>query len=76
MEAIEALASAGEEGLPHLVALFQDRKQTLSVRAAAARGIGRIEGATGNPAAFEPMVEYLGAAVDMIASPDDIEFPV
>ncbi|MDR4493115.1 MAG: HEAT repeat domain-containing protein [Nitrospirales bacterium] len=76
VEAIEALATAGEEGLPHLVALFQDRKQTQSVRAAAARGIGRIEGATGNPAAFEPMLEYLATAVETIASSDDIEFPV
>lgn len=76
VEAIEALAAAGEKGLPHLVALFQDRTQTPPVRAAAARGIGRIEGATGNPAAFEPMLAYLSWAVETIASPDDIEFPV
>ncbi|MGE3787477.1 MAG: HEAT repeat domain-containing protein [Nitrospirales bacterium] len=76
VEAVEALASAGEEGLPHLMALFQDRTQTQSIRAAAARGIGRIEGSTGNPAAFEPMLGYLAAAVQTITSPDDIEFPV
>jgi len=76
VEAIEALASAGEEGLPHLVALFQDRTQVPAIRAAAARGIGRIEGATGQSAAYEPMVEYLSKAVDTIASPKDIEFPV
>lgn len=76
VEAIEALASAGEEGLPHLVAFFQDRQQPQSVRAAAARGIGRIEGATGNPAAFESMLGYLAEAVETIVSPDDIEFPV
>lgn len=76
VEAVEALASAGEEGLPHLVALFQDRNQLPMIQASAARGIGRIYGTTGNRAAFEPMVEYLAEAVDSIASPDDIEFPV
>ena len=76
VEAIEALASAGEEGLPHLVTLFQDRKQLPSIQAAAARGMGRIYGTTGNRAAFEPMLEYLAEAVDTIASRDDIEFPV
>ena len=76
VEAIEALASAGEKGLPHLVTLFQDRKQLPSIQAAAARGMGRIYGTTGNRAAFEPMLEYLAEAVDTIASPDDIEFPV
>ncbi|GJL58887.1 MAG: hypothetical protein NPIRA03_17440 [Nitrospirales bacterium] len=76
VEAIEALASAGEEGLPHLVALFQDRNQLPMIQASAARGIGRIYGTTGNRAAFEPMVEYLAEAVDTMASPDDIEFPV
>lgn len=76
VDAVEALASAGEEGLPHLVALFQDRTQAPAARAAAARGIGRIEGATGTPAAFEPMLAYLSGAVETIASPGDIEFPV
>lgn len=76
VEAIEALATAGEEGLPHLVGLFEDRTQTPAVRAAAARGIGRIEGATGTSAAYEPMLVYLSGAVETIASPDDIEFPV
>ncbi|MGD9852879.1 MAG: hypothetical protein AB7T38_16630 [Nitrospirales bacterium] len=76
VEAVEALASAGEEGLPHLVTLFQDRKQLPSIQASAARGIGRIYGTTGNWAAFEPMLEYLAEAVDTISSPDDIEFPV
>ncbi|MDR4495869.1 MAG: hypothetical protein AB7P17_13800 [Nitrospirales bacterium] len=76
VEAIEALASAGEAGLPHLVALFQDQKELPLIQAAAARGIGRIYGTTGNRAAFESMLEYLASAVDTIASPDDIEFPV
>lgn len=76
VEAVEALASAGEQGLPHLVALFQDSKQPTWIRAAAARGIGRVQGATGNPVAFEPVLEYLAEAVETIASPADIEFPV
>jgi hypothetical protein len=76
LEAVEALAAAGDEAVPHLAGLFENRRHDPIIRAAAAKGLGRLGGSTGDPSAMNPLADYLDDAVAAIHVPDDIEFPV
>jgi hypothetical protein len=76
LEAVEALGASGDEAVPHLAMLFEDRRHDPMIRAAAAKGLGRLGGSTGNPSAMNPLADYLAEAVATIQVPDDIDFPV
>lgn len=75
-EAIGALSGLGREVVPYLVRLFECRDSEISIRAAAAKGLGRIMRADGDPDVMAILLEYLSKAVSQIRSSLDIEFPV
>lgn len=75
-QAIGALAGLGHEMVPHLQHLFESQDKAVSIRAAAAKGLGRIMRADGDPEVMTILLEYLSKAVSAIRSSSDIEFPV
>lgn len=75
-EAIGALSGLGTEVVPQLRQLFGNTNQDVSIRAAAAKGLGRIMRADGDPDVIAVLLEYLANAVSRITSSADIEFPV
>ena len=75
-EAIYALAGLGHEAIPHLLHLFENRDKEPSIRAAAAKGLGRVLRAEGDADVRAVLLEYLTNAVAGITSSSDIEFPV
>jgi hypothetical protein len=75
-QAIGALSGLGHEVVPHLLQLFASKDREVSIRAAAAKGLGRILRTGGNPDVMASLLEYLGNAVPRITSSADIEFPV
>jgi hypothetical protein len=75
-QAIGALSGLGHEVVPHLLQLFASKDREVSIRAAAAKGLGRILRADGDPDVMAILLEYLGNAVSRITSSTDIEFPV
>ena len=75
-EAIGALSGLGHEVFPHLQLLFESQDRAVSIRAAAAKGLGRILRADGDPEVMTVLLEYLTKAVSEIRSSSDIEFPV
>ncbi|MCA9499878.1 MAG: HEAT repeat domain-containing protein [Nitrospira sp.] len=75
-EAIGALSGLGHEVVPHLQHLFESRDRSVLIRAAAAKGLGRIMRADGDPEVTTVLLKYLSKAVADIRSSSDIEFPV
>lgn len=75
-EAIYALSGLGHESIPYLLELFADRDKDPPIRAAAAKGLGRIMRAEGDPDVRGMLLEYVSDAVARITSSADIEFPV
>lgn len=75
-EAIGALSGLGHEVVPHLVQLFHDKANSLSIRASAAKGLGRVCRSEGDEEATVILRDYLARAVQEIRSSEDIEFPV
>jgi hypothetical protein len=75
-EAIYALSGLGHEAIPYLLDLFANKDRDPSIRAAAAKGLGRTMRAEGDPDVRVMLLEYLTNAVARITSSTDIEFPV
>jgi hypothetical protein len=75
-QAIGALSGLGHEAVPHLLQLFESKEREMSIRAAAAKGLGRVLRADGDPDVMAVLLKYLSNAVSQIASSTDIEFPV
>jgi len=75
-EAIGALSGLGREVVPHLFQIFDNKDNSLSIRASAAKGLGRICRTAGDPEVTAMLREYLTHAVSRIRSSSDIEFPV
>jgi hypothetical protein len=75
-QAIGALSGLGHEMVPHLQHLFISQDREASIRAAAAKGLGRILRADGDIEVMTILLEYLSKAVSEIRSSSDIEFPV
>jgi hypothetical protein len=75
-EAIGALSGLGREVVPHLLHLFESQDKEEPIRAAAAKGLGRILQTDGDPEILEVLLKYLENAVSGISSSTDIEFPV
>ncbi len=76
VQAIGALSGLGHEVVPHLIQLFASKDREVAIRAAAAKGLGRILRADGDSDVMGILLEYLDNAVSQIASSTDIEFPV
>ena len=75
-EAIGALAGVGKEAIPHLTRLFEDQQKNESIRAAAAKGLGQVGRATGDPTAMMPLLDYLSMTLANFRTSADIEFLV
>ncbi|MCA9422766.1 MAG: HEAT repeat domain-containing protein, partial [Nitrospira sp.] len=75
-QAIGALSGLGHEVVPYLQHLFASQDRAVSIRAAAAKGLGRILRADGDAEVTTLLLEYLSNAVSKITSSSDIEFPV
>ena len=74
-EAITALASTGPESIPLLIDIFQTSQQD-AIRAAAAKALGTVAAATGDPRTIPPLIDYLQSAVANMETSEDINFPV
>ncbi len=74
-EAIEALSGVGEDSIPFLIDLFQSSTHP-DIQAAAAKALGNVAGASGNPTTIPPLLEYLKNALKHLNTSSDINFPV
>ena len=74
-EAITALSGTGPESIPLLIDLFQTSQQD-PIRAAAAKALGSIAAASGDPRTMPPLIDYLKSAVATMETSEDINFPV
>lgn len=74
-EAVEALRGIGENSIPLLTDLFQSSTRP-EIQGAAAKALGDVAGASGNPAAIPPLLNYLKTALKNFNTPADINFPV
>ena len=74
-EAIAALATTGPESIPLLIDIFQTTQKD-SIRAAAAKALGDVGGATGDPRTIPPLIDYLKSALPTIKTSEDINFTV
>lgn len=73
--AIVKLAAIGSDSIPLLSDLLQTSQQP-KVRIAAAKGLGEVAAATGNPQATLPLIDYLQRALSRMESSADIDFPL
>jgi len=74
-EAIVALRGVGVDSIPTLIDLFQNSQQP-DIQAAAAKALGDIAGASGNPDTLPPLVAYLKASLQNMKTSEDINYPV
>lgn len=74
-EAIVAMAGAGQDSIPLLIDLFTTAKQD-DIKAAAAKALGEIAAASGDPRTIPPLLNYLKAVLPKIKTSADINFPV
>ena len=74
-EAIRALAGTGPDSIPLLIDLFQTSRQS-TIRAEAAKALGELASASGDPRTIPPLVDYLSSVVSKLQSSEDIDFPV
>lgn len=74
-EAVEALTGVGEDSIPFLTDLFQSSTHP-DIQAAAAKALGHVAGASGNPTAIPPLLTYLKNALKHLHTSADINFPV
>ena len=74
-EAIVALRGVGSDSIPTLIDLFENSQQS-EIQAAAAKALGEIAGASGNPAALPPLVTYLKVSLQNMKTSEDINYPV
>jgi HEAT repeats/PBS lyase HEAT-like repeat len=74
-EAIAALKGVGEDSIPTLIDLFKNSPQP-EIQAAAAKALGDVAGASGNPSAIPPLLAYLKTALSTMKTAQDINFPV
>ena len=74
-EAIRALTGTGPDSIPLLIDLFQTSQQS-TIRAAAAKALGDLASASGDPRTIPPLVEYLSSVVPNLQTSEDIDFPL
>ena len=76
LQGIAAVTTTGSDGIPLLTEIFTNSKKQSNVRAAAAKGLGKIGAATGDPSITPPILEYLVNSLKQMESSKDIDFPV
>ena len=74
-EAILALSGVGTDSLPILIDLLATARQP-DIQAAAAKALGDVAAASGDPRCIPPLVSYLNSALTHMTSSKDINFPV
>ena len=74
-EAITALTGVGQDSIPLLIDLFENSAQS-NIRAQAAKALGTIAAASGDPRTIPPLVSYLTPVVQNMKTSEDIDFPV
>ncbi|NKB82440.1 MAG: HEAT repeat domain-containing protein [Nitrospirales bacterium] len=74
-EAIVAMAGVGTDSIPTLIDLFTTTKQP-NIQAAAAKGLGDIAAASGDPRTIPPLLQYLKEALLHMKTAADINYPV
>ncbi|MGB0911733.1 MAG: HEAT repeat domain-containing protein [Nitrospirales bacterium] len=74
-EAITALTGVGQDSIPLLIDLFQHSTQP-AIQAGAAKALGTIAAASGDPRTIPPLVAYLTPVVANMKTSEDINFPV
>ncbi|MCA9473267.1 MAG: HEAT repeat domain-containing protein [Nitrospirales bacterium] len=76
LDGIAAVTTTGSDGIPLLTEIFNDSKEESNIRAAAAKGLGKIGAATGNPSITPPILDYLINNLKQMETSKDIDFPV
>ena len=76
LEGIAAIITTGSDGIPLLTEIFNNPEENSTVRAAAAKGLGKIGAATGNPSITPPILDYLVKNLKKMETSSDIDFPV
>jgi HEAT repeat protein len=74
-EAIVALAGVGADSIPILIDLLTTARQP-EIQVAAAKALGDVAGASGDPRCIPPLVAYLKSALTHMKTSEDINFPV
>ena len=73
--AIKALTGAGQDSIPLLIDLFQHTTQP-TIRAGAAKALGTIAAASGDPRTIPPLLAYVQPVLAKMKTSEDIDFPV
>ncbi len=76
LEGIAALTATGSDGIPLLTEIFNNTEEKPIVRAAAAKGLGKIGAATGDPKITPPILHYLKNNLKHMENSNDINFPI
>ena len=76
LDGIAAIIATGSDGIPLLTEIFNNPEEDSTVRAAAAKGLGKIGAATGDPSITPPILGYLVNSLKKMDTSSDIDFPV
>lgn len=76
LEGMTALIATGSDGIPLLTEIFNNPEEQSTTRAAAAKGLGKIGAATGDPSIVPPILDYLVSNLKKMDTSSDIDFPI
>jgi hypothetical protein len=74
-ETINALAGAGIDSIPLLIDFFETSKQS-TIRAEAAKALGKVAAKSSDPRIIPPLVHYVSTILPGIKSSEDLDFPL
>ena len=74
-ETINALAGAGIDSIPLLINFFETSKQS-TIRAEAAKALGKIAAKSSDPRIIPPLVHYVSTILPGLKSSEDLDFPL
>jgi hypothetical protein len=74
-ETINALAGAGIDSIPLLIDFFETSKQS-TIRAEAAKALGKVAAKSGDPRIIPPLVRYVSTILPGLKSSEDLDFPL
>jgi hypothetical protein len=74
-ETINALAGAGIDSIPLLIDFFENSKQS-TIRAEAAKALGKVAAKSSDPRIIPPLVRYVSTILPGLKSSEDLDFPL
>ena len=74
-ETINALAGAGIDSIPLLIDFFETSKQS-TIRAEAAKALGKVAAKSSDPRIIPPLVRYVSTILPGLKSSEDLDFPL